>query len=515
MRLVQYPWFPYIFALGFPLTVYSHNMAAFGSSDLLRPVVLFMLVAVLLVVIFRHVLVSRVLADTAAAIPLIGIWLLGLGWQLYLMLALLAFVCFMFRHYKFSEKSLPVINALAVGVLFLPMISIYQVASITYHGYLQKIPYSPFSAPRSTQMRGEKPDIYHIVLDAYGGSEALAGELGFDNSKFFHDLRSLDFIVNESIIAPYNETIHVMSAIFLGEYLREGEFPIDSDSSSTLRSTLGALIVNGPVHDILRKNGYSILYADPGHQFLRFPRSSTILRSQDYSLLNGLEMHLGKLSGLNRLLPSLYEVTQEHPLIIAVKDAFKNDYSDFKSPKFVYQHILAPHTPFIIDRTGAMTSDFPGFSGTAEGDSVVQGSPVRRQLYVSGYLEKLRFVNDRAIGQLQRLRKLPGKKIIVIHGDHGSGSKYYLNDPDRTCLRERFTTFLAVYTNDLSVRDEFRWITKPGATMVNLYRSMFNALLDLDLEMLSSKSAFVKYSAPHQLIPLDSSKIPLPCGELN
>ena len=129
-----------------------------------------------------------------------------------------------------------------------------------------------------------------------------------------------------------------------------------------------------------------------------------------------------------------------------------------------------------------------------------------------GYLEKLRFVNARAIEQIRKLRALPGKKIIVLHGDHGSGSKYWLDDPNRTCLRERFTSFLAVYTDDPNIRDEFGWITDPSATPVNLYRSVFNVLLNLDLEMLPNKSSFVRYSTPHQIHPLDSHRIPLACN---
>jgi hypothetical protein len=446
-----------------------------------------------------------------SVIPLICIWLLGLGWQLYLALSLWAVASLMLRHRQFSDSSVAVLNALAVGVLLLPIVTILQVELVVRKDSLRIIPYSPFSAPRTTQMAEEKPDIYHIVLDAYGGSDALAGELGFDNSAFYEELRSLDFVVNESIIVPYNETVHTMSSIFLGEYLRAGEFPIDSDFPPQLRSTLGTLIGNGPVQNILRNNGYSIVYTDPGHEFLRFPNDAAVLRAQHETPLSRFESHLGMVSGLNRALPGLYEVTQEDPLIRSVKDAFNNDFSEFKSPKFAYQHVLAPHTPFSIDRTGA-TLELPGFESTGEGDRVVFDDPARREAYVLGYLEKLRFVNDRLIEQVRRLRALPGKKIIMLHGDHGSGSKYFLDDPGRTCLLERFTSFLAVYSDDPGIRDEFRWISEPGATPVNLYRSLFNALLDLDLEMLPNESSFVKYSTPHQLQPLDSSRILHACN---
>ena len=511
MSLFRYPWFPYLFALGMPLTLYSHNQAAFAGNDLIRPVVVFLLVAALLVVILRRFASNRVIADALATVPLLGIWLLGFGWPLIGLISVWFAGCILLRKRQLPEASVSVLNALAVGVIFLPAFTIFQVERIASGNWAQRIPYSPFSAVTATEMVGEKPDIYHIVLDAYAGGESLAGDLGFDNSAFFAELRSLGFLVNESITVPYNETVHTMSAIFLGEYLREGEFPIDSAFSPQLRSTLGALIVKGPVQETLRHNGYSVVFTDPGHEFLRFPNDAAILWTKSDVPLNRFEQHMAIVSGLAQIFPRLYEISDEDPLIRSVKNAFRHDFTEFPSPKFAYQHVLAPHTPFTIDRNGATTTDFPGFTNTAEGDMAVQDDPARRQIYVRGYLEKLRFVNHQLIEQLTTLSALPGKKVIVVHGDHGSGSKYWLDDPDRTCLRERFTTFLAIYADDPGIRDELSWLSEPEAAPVNIYRSVFNELLNLDLEVLPGVSSFVRFSAPHQILPLDQDRIGLAC----
>lgn len=508
---LDYPWFPFAFAIGFPLTVYSHNQAAFAGADVVRPVLFFLLIALLLIVIVRQVVSNRPLASALAAIPLTCIWMLGLGWPTYLAILLWSCAVFLLRNRSLPGSMTPVLNALAVGVLCLPVFAIIQVEIVTRDNALQNIPYSPFATLDETVITTDKPDIYHIVLDAYTGTDALAAELGFDNSAVFDQLRDMNFVVNESIVAPYNETVHVMSAIFLGEYLREGAFPIDSASSTELRSTLGALIPNGPVHQILRENGYSTLYTDSGHTFLRFPKDATVLRPRYSSPLNMFELHLGTTARLDDLLPELYEVTQEDPLILAVKNAFENDYSEFESPKFVYQHVLAPHTPFTVDRYGAKTDEFWRFTTTKEGDSVVLDNPALRRKYVRGYLEKLRYVNDELLGQIRKLRQLPGNKVIIVHGDHGSGSKYFLEDPNKTCLRERFSTFVAVYADDPLIQNEFRWITAAEASTVNIYRSLINGLLGQNLELLPGHSSFVRYSAPHELLPLDRERILQAC----
>lgn len=50
MNLFRYPWFPYLFAMGLPLTLYSHNQAAFAGGEVLRSMLVFLLIATLLVV---------------------------------------------------------------------------------------------------------------------------------------------------------------------------------------------------------------------------------------------------------------------------------------------------------------------------------------------------------------------------------------------------------------------------------------------------------------------------------
>lgn len=510
MHPFRWPWFPYVFALGLPLTVYSHNQAAFPLGELARPLAAFLLATAVLLLVVRRLVACQVLAGLLVAAALIGLWHFGFGRPFVVLVGLLIVAGVVLRRRRIPTGVVPVLNALAVGVLLLPVITILQVERLT-RAPEWGIEYSPFTGMSDAKMTGQKPDIYHIVLDAYGGADALSGVLGFDNSDFFGSLRQQGFVVNESSISPYNETVHIMSSMFLGEYLRAGEFPIDSENSTVLRAVLGTLIVNGPVHDMLRANGYRVLYTDPGHDFLRFPRDAVVLRALNSGPFNRFESYLGSLVGLEPLLPTVYELSQERPLIRSVKTAFSQDFSDFESPKFVYEHVIAPHTPFVIDRNGVPTAEYPQFTDTSEGDSVVRSAALRQQ-YIEGYLEKLRYVNDRVLQQVERLREVGGNKIIILHGDHGSGAYYFMNDPDNSCLRERYTTFLAVYADDPTIREQFGWVTAPDATLVNVYRTIYNSLLDTDLEMRPAMSAFVPKAFPHVVEPLDRARIQAPCA---
>lgn len=506
-------WFPLVFAAAFPVTVYSHNQAAFASGEVWRPVIAFVLLGLVLVLALRRILGKGGLAEIATAVLLVQLWIIGFGLPLLAVVIVVAFGCFYFRKTKAIAPLFPVFNALALGVLVLPLLSIYEVQRATAHEARASISYSPFTSLTDNKIVGDRPDIYHIVLDAYAGEQALRDVLNFDNSTFFEALTKLGFQVNRSVRVPYNETVHTMSAVFLGDYLRPGEYPVDSDVPTELRSTLGALIPDSPVHALLRNNGYTILHTETGHDFLRYPRDAKLIRSNEEGFrLTRYEVFLVSLLRLRPYFPDLFRVDEQGPLIRAVKTAFEIDYRKYASPKFVYQHMLAPHTPFTIDRTGATTTAFPGFTNTTEGDRVVRNDPVRQDLYVAGYLEKLRFVNDRLLAQLEQIIGSRGKKVIFVHGDHGSGSRYWMDRPELTCIKERFVSFIAVYADDPELAAGFDWVADEDATPINLYRSLMNDFVGTELEPLKARSHFVRYFHPNVIIPFDAKLIAADCS---
>ena len=511
MKLFDRSFFPVVFAMALPLTVYSHNQAVFNTIDVLRPTIALAVAAGLMMYLMRRLVKDRTMADALAALPFVGIWLVGFQW---LLLVLLIALVALLRNRKLTTHAGPVLNALSIGVVLLPILVIIQVEHVTHtmetSNRTRDLDWSPFVPLEARTIEGVKPDIYHIVLDAYGGADAL-DVLDYDNSAFFNSLTDMGFVLNDSTTTPYNLTIHIMTAIFLGEYLKPNEFPIDSPNRSELWSTLGAIVPNGPVHRFLRANGYSVRYADPGHDFLRFPSGGELITGSPPAGLNPFELYLGQLTGLDRIFPNIYAIRAENKLIRSVKVAFDHDYADVPSPKFIYQHMMTPHTPFIIDEHGNETTEYPGFTGTMEGDDVVRNNPERRELYRQGYLAKLRYTNGRMLEQLERLMQDPSPKIIILHSDHGPGTRYVLNSPEKTCLKERYTSFLAVYTNVPEFREDFAWIEDPKAAPVNLYRGMFNALLDTDLELLPLQTTFAINNAPHRLKAFDPALVEMSC----
>ena len=70
--------------------------------------------------------------------------------------------------------------------------------------------------------------------------------------------------------------------------------------------------------------------------------------------------------------------------------------------------------------------------------------------------------------------RIEGPLVIIIHGDHGSGSRY-INESAGTCLMERMRTTVAIYSNVPEIRDA---VAKDGIdNTINIYRVVFGALL--------------------------------------
>ncbi|MEE9258418.1 MAG: hypothetical protein V3U37_02645, partial [Nitrospinaceae bacterium] len=61
---------------------------------------------------------------------------------------------------------------------------------------------------------------------------------------------------------------------------------------------------------------------------------------------------------------------------------------------------------------------------------------------------------------------------------------------EKSCIRERFTTFFAVYSSDGGLQKDF----PNDLNLVNMYRVIFNKLFDLELPLLPAKSFFVPWS---------------------
>ena len=511
--LLGWPIYPLLFAIYIPLNLFAHNLSLYSANDILRSIIflplLVGLLLALLSIVFRR-------PNFAA---LITVLLVGYGVYFYSgttrdipLVAGLLIICGLAYKLNIGTRATRVFNLLAVAVVAQPLVIIatesISIASIS------TLADSPFNEPipRHALEKATPPTIVHIVLDGYGSNETLRNLFEHDNTPFSNELTEMGFIVGQDVRTPYNQTLLVMTSIFNGTYLEPGRGPLSVKTSDHLRGVLGKLTTQGPLYQRLSEMGYSFLFVEPGYEFLGRP-AEVIISAPDIPAerINYFEQEL--LNFLFRLTPLHRLESVEIYKNIYLQNALTTEfYRSAKGPYLLYEHIIAPHPPFVIDRNGNDTDRWEKFNTLATGNHATYGLPHLAEEYQEGYREKLLFTNDGIVKQLRRMiRDIPGPKIILLHGDHGSGSFYYHEYPEFSCLSERYNTFLAVYADDPAVRDKFATLASERFNLVNIYRLIFDASFGTELGPLEDKSFFARWSTPQTPIPLPEQELARDC----
>jgi hypothetical protein len=514
---LSWPIYPVLFGLYIPLNYFTHNQALYGFSDTQRSLIiaplLVGLICLTLWLATRRIHFAALIATllTAYAVyfcitPLV---------EIPIIVAASVILWLKFRD-KIGSNFSRITNVMMLVVLVQPLLAIASFKQVIQAELVDPLGTSPFSNISLQQPRDSDtlPTIVHIVLDAYASNATLQDIFNYDNTAFTNDLAELGFIVGHDVRTPYNQTLLVMSSIFSGNYFASGQGPLSEPNPDLLRGALGTLVTEGWAQQRLRELDYNYLFVETGYQFLRRPDSS--MASYPGKLPDSSNPYEAGLLSLIGILPPPRQSE-------AIKDRNENTYlrhaltTDFyrtaKTPFLLYEHVLAPHPPFIIDRDGNDTSQWKEFNSIS---ADTKGEKKLIEGYKQGYLEKLRYTNAAVLEQTRKMiRDIPGPKIILVHGDHGSGAYFDdtdPNDPGSTCLSERYNTFLAVYSNDPIIRDKFMRLETERFNLVNLYRLIFDAKFESDIGLLEDQSFYAAWHSPQQLNRLDEKQISAECS---
>src|SRR5688500_3650861 len=112
-------------------------------------------------------------------------------------------------------------------------------------------------------------------------------------------------------------------------------------------------------------------------------------------------------------------------------------------PTVVFAHVLIPHPPFVFNPDGSDRSTNLA-AAIWDGDHWQAAATGRGESYRSGYVDAVRFLNDRLVAVVRRVLARPRPAMLLIQGDHGPGSRLRWEDSDATDMRERLGILLAV-----------------------------------------------------------------------
>lgn len=517
-RILRAPLHCFLLAAYFPLWLLSANLELFAPWNADRAVLLNLALAGSALLLFRPILRDWRRAGLAASLVVVLLFALvpfdaGMafygavaaspGWQAIaaatLAVTATAGACILLRLRAVAAPATLVLNAISAVMLVLPAATVASSrldatarAAEDEHLTLQ-------AALPADAEAGTYPSIFHIVLDGYARADVLAGLYGFDNRQFIAELRRLGFFVAEGATSPYSQTLLAMNAVFSAEYV--GAAAANHTEPSTLRRVLADRLSNSPVQRTLQRLGYRSVAVETDYYPARLRSAELVETGADAALPNLFERILYErtpLMGWHERLFGEAEPANSVALRRAL-DPLRLELGP--GPVFFYNHLIAPHPPFAIDRDGAARQGEN--RGLSDGSHLTGADAAARERYRTGYVEKLLYANGRLPGYLRHLiATVPGDKIIIVHGDHGGGMWLDHESAARSCLWERMSPLLAVYASDgrlqRAMTDQFN--------LVNLYRLVFNTYFGTELPLLASRSYFSPWSAVaslQQILPAE------------
>lgn len=323
------------------------------------------------------------------------------------------------------------------------------------------------------------PDIYYIILDAYGRQDSLKS-LGYDNSAFLRELENIGFYVASCSRSNYPQTVMSMASSLNMGYLWDvipNQGPNDRNSRPVY-----AGILHSQVRQEFEDRGYRVIAFDSGADWLNWrdadqyiappPKTffSTHLDIFEYIFLDTTALH--PLMTQPFFLRNKYVYNYER-ILFTLNELPK--IAQIEGSKFVYVHMLIPHRPNIFLPDGSMNPNTDYYKkGVGEG--------INRQYDIEGYLNNMKFINRRLPGLIRDiLQNSKTPPIIIIQGDHG----YQLPDI-------RFDILNAYLFPDQNYTALY-----PEITPANTFRVIFNTYFEDNYPLLKDQSINVGINRPY------------------
>lgn|GEM_PF-6744911 len=266
-----------------------------------------------------------------------------------------------------------------------------------------------------TDSINKPPNIYLFLLDAYSGQESLKKNLNFDNSAFIDSLKQKGFYHFENSRSNYKSTIYSVTSFFMQDALPSNLLQTTSNKQNRLRvGKMENILANG--NTLATKleakgyNFYNLSLFNVNHHPPKYPRlfytdwNSFWINSLFQTFYGSFIGFLSQKRWIRNFTIKPEFVGRQ---IFNDIDSIASSHSD--SPKFVYLHSLAIHSPFIY-------VDEPNFkTGLLE---CLFDDPVKNR--EEKYLSALRSLNNRVLKSVNNILKNDSNATILIFSDHGA-----------------------------------------------------------------------------------------------
>ncbi len=481
---------PFLFALFPIISMTAANITEVEPDVLYRPAMMALAGAAILLLLFslllRRIDKGALLATVWLLLffsyghlynSLVGSGLLGAAGQAryflaaWILLGLAGSIAVM-KTKRDLSKATQFLNFMAIVMLIMPLLTIFnyersrqETLSIRSDQAQEKAvakPVPPVRLASGKKSAIEQPDIYYLVFDRYSSAPRLKDVLDFDNSAFTDYLKDRGFFVAEESRANYAVTYLSLSS----------SLNLDYHESARDQKDVEPIIQDYKVWRFLKERGYKFVHygsAWPPTNSNQFADQSVNYYELDFDSFSRLLLNT-TMAGpvLDRFYPQ--EEDNRNRMLSQLQALAKAP--RMKGPKFVFAHILMPHTPYLFDAQGRP------LSAEEQAEAVEEDLYRDYILFANG---KIRSLLDTLLVDSER------PPIVVIQADEGfrynaESNKERYAKPGYMELH--YGVLNAYYLPGVEATD----YVYDDITPVNSFRAVFNAYFDTDFEMLEDEN---------------------------
>lgn len=369
------------------------------------------------------------------------------------------------KHRDLPSINLP-LNLICIILVVVPIVQIgaFELGTLFYSQPAAETSGTPLI---SWTKNTSPPDIYYIILDGYGRADAIQELYSIDNSAFIDSLKQLGFYVATCSQSNYTRTILSLTSTFNMAYIQSFDSQTSPDQDT---SWLYPYLKHSLVRQQLEQLGYqTIVFKNPWENMLwedadivYQPAGGGYLSPFEYLLLSTTVMRI-YLDSEQALLSQRAYYTNYVDTLYALDQL--QEVPAISGPKFIFAHLVAPHSPFVFSPDGDYVY-IPPY------DTV--NNLYSDEDYKLGYSSAITYINKRMLEIIPRLiNASETPPIIIVAGDHGVG--------DSTTVTMNLEAF---YIPDTTTT------LYASITPVNIFRVLFDDYFNGSFGLLPDKSYF-------------------------
>jgi hypothetical protein len=365
------------------------------------------------------------------------------------------------------------LNLLSIYLLIYPAFVVSSNAVQQFLAYRSALSAETVSAQTSNSAR---PDIYYIILDAYGREDVLRDHLSFDNSVFLNALRERGFYVADCSQSNYAYTEFSLSSTLNYDYLDQLNVNTKVERIATIKQNA--------VRSFLEAQGYRTVSSATGWDmtewrdadlYLDFDRTYSALPEFEKLVMDTTILRI--ISDFNLFNINSFTNNNHRSRVLSLLNHLKRLPIE-EGDLFVFAHFVIPHPPYRFGPNGEW----------------LDGRPENLQ---TAYIGQVIFINREILQVIDTiLAKSESPPIIIIQGDHGPPPQLAPSSAQKLPILN------AYYLPGLDADKALYSSISP----VNTFRMILNSYFGQDLPLLEDISYYAPPEDPDAL-----ELVPYPC----